>query len=457
MVSLLLTENAASGKIGKLNLSYEMLNAKTIRVLVFALAISPIFSMQGISQAYPGESVQQNAVNPVDLIGVIGGVFSKKGPKRNNVLIPGVNNISLLPIIGYGPANGFVLGAAVSATNLLGDKENTTLSSALMSLSVTTKEQLLLCARSDIYLPGNSWYIPGDVRFLLFAQPTYGLGIYGLDAPLSFNVGGIDATKPVTEQPMRYNYIRFYETVLKEIAPFWYAGLGINIDYHFEIDDQSLKLDTPNVNVTSNYFYSRKYGFDPLRYSTNGLLFKIIQDSRDNTVNPYKGIYASLGFRLNEKFFGGSQASTMLYAEWRNYIPLNKSKPGMILAFWSWGQFNTSGNIPYLALPAIGWDTYGRSGRGYVQGRFRGTNMVYGESEFRMPISRNGLFGAVAFVNATTASNPITGQNLFNSIAPAYGIGLRIKMNMKDRTNICIDYGRGRGSHGLYFNIQETF
>jgi hypothetical protein len=83
--------------------------------------------------------------------------------------------------------------------------------------------------------------------------------------------------------------------------------------------------------------------------------------------------------------------------------------------------------------------------------------MVYGESEFRMPISRNGLFGAVAFVNATTASNPITGQNLFNSIAPAYGIGLRIKMNMKDRTNICIDYGRGRGSHGLYFNIQETF
>ena len=441
----------------KLGLTYEMLNAKTIRLPVFALAISLIFCIQGFSQAYPGESVQQNAVNPVDLIGVIGEVFNKDGPKRNNVLIPGVNNISLLPIIGYGPANGFVLGAAISATNLLGDKENTQLSAALLSISVTTKEQLLLCARSDIYLPGNSWYIPGDVRFLLFAQPTYGLGIYGLNAPLSFNVGGIDATKPVTEQPMRYNYIRFYETVLKELAPHWYAGLGINIDDHFKIEDQSLKLDTPNVNVTSNYFYSTKYGFNPLHYSTNGLLFKIIKDSRDNTVNPYKGIYASLGFRLNEKFFGGSQASTMLYAEWRNYVPLNKSKPGMVLAFWSWGQFNTSGNIPYLALPSIGWDTYGRSGRGYVQGRFRGTNMVYGESEFRMPISRNGLFGAVAFINATTASNPITGQNLFNSIAPAYGIGLRIKMNMKDRTNICIDYGRGRGSHGLYFNIQETF
>jgi outer membrane protein assembly factor BamA len=368
-----------------------------------------------------------------------------------------VRNLSLLPIIGYGPANGFVIGAAVSVTNLLGNKNTTQLSSALVSVSLTTKEQLLLCARSNIYLPGNEWYIPGDVRLLLFAQPTYGLGIYGLNETLNFNIDGTDLSRSVLQQPMRFNYIRFYETVLREIFPHWYAGMGINIDDHFAIQDQSLKLDTPNPVITSNYFYSKKYGFDPLHYSTNGLALQITEDSRDNPINAYRGIYASLSFRVNEKIFGGSQNSTMLYAEWRNYVPLAKTKPGLVLAFWSWGQFVTSGNVPYLALPAIGWDTYGRSGRGYVQGRFRGVNMVYGETEFRMPISRNGLFGAVAFLNATTASNPNTGQTLFNSLAPAYGVGLRIKMNMKDRTNICIDYGRGRDSHGLYFNIQETF
>ena len=434
-----------------------MLRVKTISRPVFALLITLIFHVNGFSQKNPSEQVQQNAVNPVDLIGVIGKLFNKEGPARSDILIPGVNNVSILPIIGYGPANGFVLGAAVSATNLLGDKKNTQLSSALLSISLTTKKQILLCARSDIYLPGNSWYIPGDVRLLFFAQPTYGLGIYGLGAPLNFNVDGTDVSTPVLQQPMRYNYIRFYETAMKEIFPYWYAGIGVNIDNHFDIDDQSLKLDTPNVNITSHYFYSTKYGFNPLHYSTNGLLFKITEDSRDNPINSYKGIYASLGFRVNEKIFGGSQNSTMLYAEWRNYIPLQKNKPGMVLAFWTWGQFVTGGNVPYLALPSIGWDTYGRSGRGYVQGRFRGTNMVYGESEFRMPISRNGLFGAVAFLNATTASNPVTGQDLFNTLAPGYGLGLRIKMNMKDRTNICIDYGRGQGSHGLYFNIQETF
>jgi Omp85 superfamily domain len=424
-----------------------------IPVFVFLLCLG----IRGYSQETSPKIVQQNAVNPVDLIDVIGKMFNKKGPARSDILIPGVRNISLLPIVGYGPANGFVIGTAISATNLLGSQKNTQLSSALLSISLTTKKQVLLCARSNIYLPGNTWYIPGDVRLLFFAQPTYGLGIYDLDAPLNFNVDGTDVSKSVLQQPMRFNYIRFYETALKQIFPHWYAGVGVNIDYHFDIQDQSLKLDTPNQVITSNYYYSTRYGFNPQHYSTNGLLFEITEDSRDNPINSYKGIYASLGFRVNQKIFGGSQNSTMLYAEWRNFIPLQKSKPGLVLAFWSWGEFVTSGNVPYLALPAIGWDTYGRSGRGYVQGRFRGVNMVYGESEFRMPISRNGLFGAVAFLNATTASNPNTGQTLFNSIAPGYGVGLRIKMNMKDRTNICVDYGRGQGSHGLYFNIQETF
>jgi outer membrane protein assembly factor BamA len=429
-----------------------MLN-KPILVVVFLL----MFGIKGFSQETPSKAFQQNAVNPVDLIDVIGKMFNKKGPARNDIIIPGVSNLSLLPIIGYGPANGFVIGTAISATNLLGNKNTTQLSSALLSISFTTKKQLLLCARSNIFLPDNNWVIPGDVRLLYFAQPTYGLGIYALNTSSEFNIDGTNTSASVLEQPMRFNYIRFYETVLKQIFPYWYAGVGVNIDYHFSIQDQSLKLDTPNQVITSNYFYSSKYGFDPTHYSTNGLTINVTEDSRDNPINAYKGIYASLIFRINEKIFGGSQNSTMLYAEWRNYIPLQKNKPGMILAFWTWGQFVTSGNVPYLALPSIGWDTYGRSGRGYVQGRFRGVNMVYGESEFRMPISKNGLFGVVAFLNATTASSPTTGQQLFNSLAPGYGVGLRIKMNMKDRTNICVDYGRGQSSNGLYFNIQETF
>jgi hypothetical protein len=428
-------------------------NYKFFTVIVFFLA----FRLNGFSQEPPAKIVQQNTINPVDLIDVIREWLNRKGPPRSDSIVQGVSNVSLLPIIGYGPANGFVLGAAVSMSKLLGDPKTTQLSSALMSLSLTTKDQVLLCLRSSIFLPGNDWYIPGDVRLLLFTQPTYGLGIYGLNSPVTFNIGGIDVNRSVLEQPMSFDYIRVYETAVKEIVPHWYAGIGVNIDIHNKIQDESLKLDTPNPVITSNYFYSKKYQFDPTHYSTNGLSLNFIEDSRDNPINAYKGFYANLRFRVNETIFGSTQNSTMLFYDFRHYIPLNKNRPGTVLAFWTWGEFVTSGNVPYLALPAIGWDTYGRSGRGYVQGRFRGVNMVYGETEYRQPISRNGLFGAVAFLNITTASNTTTGQTLFNSLAPGYGVGLRINMNKKDRTNICIDYGRGQSSSGVYFNIQETF
>ena len=110
---------------------------------------------------------------------------------------------------------------------------------------------------------------------------------------------------------------------------------------------------------------------------------QIMHDSRDNPVNAYKGNYLNLAFRVNPVAFGSTQNSTMLYYEYRTYINVNKSIPRNLIAFWLWGVSVTSGRLPYLALPAITWDTYNRSGRGYIQGRFRGDNMIYGESEFR--------------------------------------------------------------------------
>ena len=63
------------------------------------------------------------------------------------------------------------------------------------------------------------------------------------------------------------------------------------------------------------------------------------------------------------------------------------------------------GNPPYLDLPSTGWDSYNNTGRGYVQGRYRGKDLMYLESEYRFGITRNGLFGGVVFANAETVSN----------------------------------------------------
>jgi outer membrane protein assembly factor BamA len=269
-------------------------------------------------------------------------------------------------------------------------------------------------------------------------------------------LNGGDVGSTDSAQPMRFNYIRLYETFSRHIYKKWYAGIGLMFDIDFNIKDQSLNLDPPE-NLTSHYVYSKVYGFDTAHYSANGLCFQIIHDSRDNPVNAFSGIYLNVAFRVNPNAFGSTQSSTMLYYEWRNYIGVSKRIPRNVLAFWFWGVLTTFGHLPYLANPAITWDTYNRSGRGYIQGRFRGNNMIYEEAEFRYRISRNGLFGGVVFANFTTASNPLTGEKVFDSVAPGYGFGLRIKMNKKDRTNIAVDYGMGDGFAGIYFNIREAF
>jgi outer membrane protein assembly factor BamA len=387
--------------------------------------------------------------------------LTKKPSKVVDTSKIGSRNISLLPVLGYSPANGMVLGVTVSATKYLGDPKTTQLTTALLNVSVTTKEQVIMGLRYDLYTPGNKWYISGDNRLLFFTQPTYGLGIYGLHSqPYSFSWNGISGTtKGDLSQPLKYNYLRLYETFLRRISDsHWYAGMGAMIDHNFKIQDESLKLDSP-VHITSHYTYSKYYGFDPSQYSTIGLSAQVTHDSRDNSINPYKGYYLNLSYRVNPRFFGSSQNSSMLYYEYRTYINVNKDIPRNLIAFWFWGTSVLSGHVPYLELPSISWDTYNRSGRGYIQGRFRGNNMLYAESEFRFRITKDGLLGGVTFIDCTTASNPLpyASQNLFNTIAPGGGVGLRIKMNKADRTNITADYGIGHGFSGIYLNIREAF
>jgi hypothetical protein len=118
----------------------------------------------------------------------------------------------------------------------------------------------------------------------------------------------------------------------------------------------------------------------------------------------------------------------------------------------------TSGVAPYLDLPATAMDTYGRAGRGYPQGRFRGQDLVYGEAEYRWTVTKNGLLGVVAFLNTETFSDEQTGEKLFDSFASGTGLGLRVMLNKRSQTNLCFDVGWGKqGSHAVYFAVQEAF
>jgi hypothetical protein len=82
--------------------------------------------------------------------------------------------------------------------------------------------------------------------------------------------------------------------------------------------------------------------------------------------------------------------------------------------------------------------------------------MLYQEIEYRFGITRNGLLGGVAFLNAQTFSE-YPGEQ-FEQTNLGYGAGVRIKVNKYSNTNLGIDYGFGvGGSQGLFVNLCEMF
>lgn len=382
----------------------------------------------------------------------------KEKKKKNLSIVP-------LPAIAANPTAGWMFGVAPGATWFLGDPSDTHLSSFLGTLIYTTNKQWIITGKANTFLNHDAWNLLTDIRFFVTSQPTYGLGT-GPQSAKPVSNGFIEYTdnpyNPIsTEQMMNFNYFRLHQTFLKRIHDSrFFTGVGYHFDRHYDIVDNLLNLD-PNgeQTLTSHYVYSVAKGFDPTAYTLSGFSLNFLYDSRDNAVNPYSGRYAFANIRVNPEFLGSTQNSSLLWLEYRDYIHLNKERPRHLIGFWTFGWFRLSGNVPYMDLPAVGWDQFGRSGRAYTQGRFRGENLMYFESEYRFPLQRHKeRFGGVVFVNGTTASNADAGIGLFKYVDPAYGVGLRVMINSKSRANLNIDYAWGKyGAQGFYFGLNEVF
>jgi outer membrane protein assembly factor BamA len=369
-------------------------------------------------------------------------------------------SLLLLPIIGSNPAIGFMVGVGGQyAFKMYGDQ---TLYSAISgSAQYTTKNQVLFLMKNNIYSKNNRIFYSGDWRYQIFSQPTYGLGTNSPEGGIldyQYHLGGIEASSDSLAQPMEFDFARFYQSVSFKLKSNLYLGVGYNFDSYSKINDQKLRLNPGDTLLTSHYVYNTNYGFSTSRYYVSALAVNFVYDSRDNMINPYSGYHILVSYRGSLKFLGNETNGNFFNAEWRSFHSLSKKNPRHIIGFWFMGNFAPEGQFPYMILHATAYDQRGRSARGYTQGRFRGNSMVYGETEYRFPISNcGGILGGVLFVNATTASNPAQSLSLFESIKPGYGMGLRVMVDKQSRTNLAIDFGFGDKSSGFYLAASETF
>jgi hypothetical protein len=386
---------------------------------------------QNPSNAISVNNVVRDTAKKTDLIDVAKSVFNIKGRPR---LKPGEKKVffSLLPIGANVPGGGRALITSTSAGFYMGERKSTNISNVTFTPYWNLKKRFGLPLRSNLWLNENKWVIQGDTRFLVYPQYTWGLG------------SGEEKNNMLVD----YKYVRFYQSALRRLKPYLYAGVGYNLDYFINV-----RTPDPGLKAFTGYDIGTEQGENSF---SSGVSLNLLYDTRNNDINPMPGSYLNVVVRNNPKFLGSKTAWKSLYIDARKYIKLN-TKPHQqnTLAFWSYLWTGLSSDIPYLNLPSIGWDPYNKSGRGVDQNRYRGKGLIYLEAEYRRDITDNGLFGFVVFANATSVTEPE--NNMFKKLHPAVGSGLRIKFNKTSNTNIGIDYGFSKGYSGFALNLGEAF
>jgi hypothetical protein len=341
------------------------------------------------------------------------------------------------PAIGSRPTTGLTLGINGNMAFFQGEPRSTHISSMVGGLRVSQKEQVLSNVRFSVFTEDDRWFLQGDNRLNWTSLNTYSLGSSG-------GTGGA--------ANLKYTFVRLYETAYRTVRPGLFLGGGVNLNARSNI--RAGEGET-GFDQSAYVGYSQQHGFSPDKEMSTGTNVGLLFDTRDNAINASHGWLASGAYRTFFRALGGDATWQELFLDVRTYRPLTRSG-SQRLAFWLMSDVVTGGAPPYLDLPTTGGDV--RSGRGYSEGRYRGEHLVYGEVEYRGALTPNGLLGFVAFLNSSTIGSAETGARLFETFAPAAGLGLRVLLNKRSRTNLTTDWGWGKaGSHGFYLGIQEAF
>ena len=398
---------------------------------ILSVLFSLLIFTQAISQQ--GTPLDTTITKEKDVIDIVVKLLKISPAKADSTRQNKKVHFSLVPTGASSPGGGAAIVTALNAAFYTGPVSSTSLSTVTFSPWFSFDGKFVFPIRQLIWFPHNKFLSKGDTRFMIYPQETWGLG------------GKNEKEKHVE---LDYNYIRVYQSLLKEAGRDFFLGAGYTLDYHYNM---GIKGDS--THFTDVPFYSYK---DELLNKTisSGPVLNFLIDSRRNAINPEGGFYFAVDYRFNLQKLGSTEDWQSLYIDMRKYFSFS-NKQKNLLGLWSYFWAVTKGNAPYLDLPSIGWDYLNHSGRGFQQSRYRGRHLFYIESEYRRGISSNGLWGFVVFANLHSTSEYLTDRFVYWH--PATGFGVRLKFNKISKTNISVDFGFSKDFFGVDLALGEIF
>lgn len=186
------------------------------------------------------------------------------------------------------------------------------------------------------------------------------------------------------------------------------------------------------------------------KYFLNGLGGQVAYDTRDVVVNAWSGVFINFSALFYDNTFGSEYDFQQYEFDTRYYKTL--TRPGNVLAFRFYTR-STYGDVPITELSDF---SGGKNLRGYLMGHYRDNATAFALSEWRYTfLKKDGELsksGMVAWVGGGSIGPDVVGLTKW---LPNAGIGYRFEL--QPRMNVCVDFGVGRDSQGIYFNFTEAF
>jgi outer membrane protein assembly factor BamA len=204
------------------------------------------------------------------------------------------------------------------------------------------------------------------------------------------------------------------------------------------------------INSTTTFGFPDISGHDSVSISKlNNVGYVITNDTRDHVQNPTHGMFLNFKNQFYRSWAGSDYEFERYLITYNQFFKLSKQSEKKILAVRA--SFNiASGNVPFEGQTVVGGDDI----RGYSQGRYRNNQVYTLQSEYRWNFYKR--WGMVAFAGVASAVAKFSDISA-NELLPGAGAGIRFKMLPKEKINIGIDGGVGKGDYSITFRIGESF
>ncbi len=284
----------------------------------------------------------------------------------------------------------------------------------------TLREQTVIVLGSTIYFSGEKQIFRFHSSLSNYPDKFWGLGNDSPDnLKEDYSLRQMFANPQFIVKFFRKLYIGVsYE--LQEVRHFTYIDGGI-------FDEQNI--------------VGKEGGFS----SGAGIL--LTWDTRNNAFSPSHGSFAELNVSKFSHAIGSDFDFSSIVLDLRKFIPAGRNR---VLGLQSYTKIN-SGDAPVRYLAMLGGPEIMR---GFYKGRYSDQNLLAFQAELRQYLFWR--LGVVGFASAGQVSNYIDEMNI-NDFHYAFGGGLRILLQEKEKLNLRVDFGFGKNSNGIYVILKEAF